>query len=143
MLLAAMPAYGGWWTNIEGESWCHRVEEHKYCLPATFELVIVEDAFLEFQSQHVTTPSIFANYMGNETLEEVLADSSIIESVTTLSDTYINDMRIIRQIASEENHSIVFVLVVFSDDSVVRMFGGEETEFESALSEFIQSRNAK
>ncbi|MGB5166302.1 MAG: hypothetical protein WBN61_13655, partial [Woeseiaceae bacterium] len=107
------------------------------------ELKRVEDAYLDFKVEHFLSPSVFANYMGNDPLDKVLATSMTAEGVTVTSDTFVNGVRIIRRVLSEEDHGMLVILVIFPDESVVQMFGGKEGELESAVNAFIQPRTAK
>ncbi len=138
-----MPAYGGWWTSDKGENWCHRVAEFKYCLPEAFELERVEGAYLDFKVEHLLAPSVFAHYLGNDPLNEILATVMDVEGVTVTSDTLANGVRIIRRVLPEEQHGMLVILVIFPDESVVKMFGGGEAELESAVNAFIQPRPTK
>ena len=134
----AMPVYGGWWTNYEGENWCHMVDENKYCLPDTFELNRIDDARLRFVARRSDSPSVFANYMGNDVLEEFLTGSMVPHRSSVKSDTYVNELRVVRRILSEADHSIMVVLIIFSDDSFVQMYGGETTQLESDITALMQ-----
>ena len=94
VLLITAPAYGGWWTNYEDENWCHRVGELKYCLPEGFKLTRIDDAQLTFRMRQGTQPSLLANYLGNDTVEEVLAPTNMPDDSVVRSETYVNDLRI-------------------------------------------------
>ena len=142
-VLITVPAYGGWWTNYDNEDWCHRVGESMYCLPAEFELHRIDDKQLSFQMKQHPSPSIFAKYLGNDTVEEVLAPSNVPEGAVVRSDTYVNGLRVIHRVLSEADHGMLVVLIVFPDDSVVSMFSGDETALESAVSAFILPKDTK
>jgi len=135
------PTFGGWWTNYEDEGWCHRLEAFKYCLPGTFRLERLEDAHLEFIDERDAYASIFAKYLGNDTLQEILSEPPVPQDLLSLdSDTYINGLRLIRYMPNEnteEHHNLMVVFVIFPDESVIQIFGPKSSQTESSISAFI------
>jgi hypothetical protein len=136
------PAVGGWWTNYEDESWCHRLDDFKYCLPSTFRLERLEDAHLEFIDRSDENISVFAEYFDNETLEETLTDLSVPKDRFYLDgDTHVNGLRIIRYMPNEQtelNHDLMIVFVIFPDDSVVKVFGRRSSQTENSVNAFVE-----
>ena len=142
IVLSTVPAFAGWWTNYEDETWCHRLEEYKYCLPANFRLERLEGAHLEFVDRSDDYTSVFAKYLGNDTLEELLADLPIPTDLLYLdSDTYVNGLRLIRYLPNEnkkQNHNLMIVFVIFPDESVVQIAGTDSSLTNSAINSFIE-----
>ena len=137
----ATSAYGGWWSNYEDESWCHRVGDYKYCLPETFKVRRIDDAQLSFIDRSDEFITVFGKFLGKDTAEEFLADPQVPKELIFESDTQVNELRLIRYAPNKAeplNHDLMVAYIVFPDLSIVQIFGHVSTQTENAINVFIQ-----
>ena len=113
--------------------------EYKYCLPTTFRLERVENASLKFVDRSDEFTSVFAEYLGNDMVDEVLAGWPPNEFVLG-NEQNIHGLRIIRYTPNKANnpvHHLMVVFVVFPDQSIMQIHGLESTQTEAAVNALI------